>query len=96
MPRQPFTPLYSLSDCIRDKLNVEVECLTCGHRVAFDPEKLRQDTAINHATNTNRFYWTLPDYEHAFRCSVCKAKQCRMQLVDSVDDAVYAMKKPAG
>lgn len=94
MPRQPFTPLYSLDDCIRDKLNVDVECLACGHRVNLDPEELRRATQVDHSTNTNRCWWTLPEYERAFRCTICKAKQCRMQVVDSVDGTVYELKKP--
>jgi len=94
MSRQPFTPLYSLSDCIRDEIDIHVECLACGHRVVFNAETLRHDTWISHATNTSRSWWTLPDYERAFRCTVCEAKQCKMQLVDSEDGTVYELKKP--
>lgn len=95
MPRQPFTPLYELSDCIRDRLNVDVECLACGHRVVFDPEKLRFDTKFSQRTNTSRWWWTLPMYQRAFRCSICETKRCRMQIVDRVDGTVYELKKPA-
>jgi len=61
--------------------------MVCGHQVVTSAAELSK------AYFLKTYWWTLTQIEQAFRCTICQAKQCKMQIVDSVDGSVYEMTK---